>query len=544
MPNAVLFAPPGPGAWELELGHHGRRPLTGFLGGAYRRAFETGTTVLLARYGLPLARVRAELVHGCMYLRPIGVGEGDEPSKPPPQLILKLLARIHPELRRRNRDAAQAWRTKLWRLDVAQWFERDRARVIATNLELQAVVLGLLDDHELAAHVAELLTHFEEQATASIANHGGDLMPLGDYLAHCRRWNIDVSDAAALLEGSSPATTEPAELLAPVARAIAAAAAMPPSLDAVRALGPDVDAAVDAWLDRYGWRVVASDDIDCPTLLERPRAVLSALHASWNPPDRSRPPDAGGVRARVSTQDQALFDELLAEARHGLRQRDDVVGIRWNWSVGLLRRALLEVGRRLTDRSHLAKVDDVVELDPDEVAPLLVEGTGPSAAEVRARVARRTAVHASQPPAQLGDAEAAPPLDALPRPMARAATALLAALEADSADPTDEPLHGTGIGTRAYVGRARVVTDDDDALDRLEPGDVLVAPLTGPVYNSLLPIVGGLVVEIGGPTCHAAIAARELGIPALIGAASATTQIPDGATVEVDPTRGVVRIVH
>jgi pyruvate,water dikinase len=104
-------------------------------------------------------------------------------------------------------------------------------------------------------------------------------------------------------------------------------------------------------------------------------------------------------------------------------------------------------------------------------------------------------------------------------------------------------MHGTGIGDAPYVGTARVATSADDAIDRLEPGDVLVAPFTGPSYNSLLPILGALVVEIGGAVCHAAIVAREFGLPAVIGAAGATTQIPDGARVEVDPTRGTVRVV-
>ena len=60
----VAFAPPAPGMWELETTHHGLRPLSPFLRDAYKRAFEAGTTELVKRYGLPLAGVRAELVHG------------------------------------------------------------------------------------------------------------------------------------------------------------------------------------------------------------------------------------------------------------------------------------------------------------------------------------------------------------------------------------------------------------------------------------------------------------------------------------------------
>lgn len=143
----------------------------------------------------------------------------------------------------------------------------------------------------------------------------------------------------------------------------------------------------------------------------------------------------------------------------------------------------------------------------------------------------------------LGEHEAPPPLDALPAPMARVTVALMTSLEADATDASTEALHGTGIGAAPYVGRARVATDIDDAIERLEPGDVLIAPFTGPAYNSLLPILGALVVEIGGSMCHAAIVAREFGLPAVIGAPGATTQILDGALVAVDPTRGVVRVI-
>jgi phosphohistidine swiveling domain-containing protein len=72
---------------------------------------------------------------------------------------------------------------------------------------------------------------------------------------------------------------------------------------------------------------------------------------------------------------------------------------------------------------------------------------------------------------------------------------------------------------------------------------VLVARSTGPSFNSLLPIVGALVVEEGGPMCHAAIVARDFGIPALIGTANATADIPHGATVEVDPQAGVIPVL-
>ena len=140
--------------------------------------------------------------------------------------------------------------------------------------------------------------------------------------------------------------------------------------------------------------------------------------------------------------------------------------------------------------------------------------------------------------------------------MARATAAMLANLGADATPPEPEPHDGTaadtgqdiatvgiGIGTETYRGRACVVHDLMNAFDQLEPGDVLVAPFTGPSVNSLLPVLGALVVEEGGAMCHAAIVSREFGLPAVIGAHRATTRIPHGAQVEVDAHLGTVRLV-
>jgi phosphohistidine swiveling domain-containing protein len=542
----VKFEAPGPGSWELDATHRGRRPVSPFTRELLTREAEAGSVDLLAKYGLPLERIRTQLVEGCLYLRPTGVGEGPVPKAPPPVWIMKIGARLHPEMRRRNRAAAQAWRERRWRTEVDDWFDRDRAAVVARNLALHRVDLSALDDHQLVAQVTERLQHFGTQARESFQAHGADLIPTGDFLAHCRRWGIADADAAALLQGSSPASIETAELLAPVARAIGAAGAPPKSIDEVRALGPEVAGAVDSWLELHGWRLVTSDDIDKPTLAERPNLQLAALLAAADPETTLRAtPDAGPLRSVVPAGERAQFDSLLAEARYGMRQRDDSAGVRWNWSGGLLRRALLEVGRRLADDGRLEEAHQVVELRPDELGPLLLHHTGPSAREIAARAERRDLIEAAHAPDTLGDPEPAPPIDALPAAMARATTALMTVMEAEGLAATPGPggLHGTGIGSTSYRGVARVATSADDALDRLEPGDVLIAPFTGPSYNSILPILGGLVVDAGGPMCHAAIVAREFQLPALIGVCGASAQVPDGALVELDPSTGTLRII-
>lgn len=66
--SPLTFEPPAPGQWELETTHHGLRPLSPIIRDAYQRAFEEGTVELVERYGLPLTRVQAKFVHGCLYV--------------------------------------------------------------------------------------------------------------------------------------------------------------------------------------------------------------------------------------------------------------------------------------------------------------------------------------------------------------------------------------------------------------------------------------------------------------------------------------------
>lgn len=538
--TTVVFAPPGPGSWELETTHHGLRPLSHLVRDAYVRGFETGATAMLQRYGLPLDRLDTALVEGCFYVRPHAVGEGSKPSAPPPAFVLKILTRLHPELRRRNRTASAAWAERRWRSEVDRWFDHDRAAFLTRNLELQRVDVAALDDEALASHLGECLAHFEDGMRSNLDTHGGDLLPTGDLLAHGERWGIDHDTMAALLVGSSPATVETAELLRPVAVALAAADHPPSSLEGVRALSPDVARAVDTWIELHAWRLLTSDDVDRPTLAELPSLQLHALLAAVE--EDVAPPDPAVVRDQIPAEERALFDSLLEEARYGHRQRDDIRGLCWNWPGGLVRRALLEAGRRLVVAGRLLDPEHAAEADPAELDSLLRHAEGPDATVLADRAATRDRIEAVPPPRSLGLPEELPPLDAFPAPLARATQALMTNLYADMTAPQSELLHGSGIGDRTYCGRACVVRDAGEAVDLLAPGDVLIAPFTGPSFNSLLPLLGALVVEEGGPMCHAAIVAREFGVPAVVGTLGAMS-IPPGSMVEVDPAAGVVRVL-
>ena len=72
---------------------------------------------------------------------------------------------------------------------------------------------------------------------------------------------------------------------------------------------------------------------------------------------------------------------------------------------------------------------------------------------------------------------------------------------------------------------------------------MIVAPSSNPSWIPLFTIAGGVLTNTGGVACHAAVVAREFGLPAVVGLGDATTRIPDGAIVEMDGTTGHVRIL-
>jgi pyruvate,water dikinase len=102
---------------------------------------------------------------------------------------------------------------------------------------------------------------------------------------------------------------------------------------------------------------------------------------------------------------------------------------------------------------------------------------------------------------------------------------------------------GRAIGQKIGTGRARLVTSLAQ-MDQVQPGDVLVTDMTDPNWEPVMKRASAIVTNRGGRTCHAAIIARELGIPAVVGCGDATEAVPDGALVTVACSEGDTGFVY
>ena len=102
---------------------------------------------------------------------------------------------------------------------------------------------------------------------------------------------------------------------------------------------------------------------------------------------------------------------------------------------------------------------------------------------------------------------------------------------------------GRAVGEKVAVGKVRIVRNEKD-LSAFRPGEILVTETTTPDWQPVMKKAAGIVTNRGGRTCHAAIVARELGIPAVVGTETATHALKDGATITVSCAEGDIGNVY
>jgi pyruvate,water dikinase len=112
--------------------------------------------------------------------------------------------------------------------------------------------------------------------------------------------------------------------------------------------------------------------------------------------------------------------------------------------------------------------------------------------------------------------------------------------EAD-VESTADLVEGVGASPGIVEGSVRVV--NDPSADEIEPGEILVAPVTDPSWASVMFISSALVVDIGGALSHAAIVARELGVPCVVNTKNGSRVLRTGDLVRVDGSTGRIEIL-
>ena len=336
---------------------------------------------------------------------------------------------------------------------------------------------------------------------------------------------------------------------------------------------------LNRYLTEFG-HTVFNLDFANPVPADDPRSTLETLRffvgdaAGKHDPVRrqertvaAREQATAAVLERLDPIRRKLFRTLLDRAQVAAPMREDALAeVGFGWPV--LRRLLLELGRRLVASGLLTHADDVFWLSLDEAsaACALLDRAEVAAvagaeeaeadrlrdlrqgAEIRrpgavvwdqaertaqaARIADRLA-------AWRGEKLATPP-GYLPRGgWLRMFDSMMPTHEGDQSGPV---ITGLAASSGVVEGVARVVDSAAD-LSTMRPGEVLVASITTPAFTPLFAMATAVVTDVGGMLSHSSIVAREYGIPAVLGTGVATKRIQTGDRVRVDGNAGTVTLL-
>ena len=251
-----------------------------------------------------------------------------------------------------------------------------------------------------------------------------------------------------------------------------------------------------------------------------------------------------------SPEERKSFDEMLGLCRHVFPHAEGHKFFIEHWGTSVFFNKMREIGAVMSENGFFENADDVFYLNIHEVHAALSDlglaWSGGAAARGTVywppRIKRRKEIlerlsHWTPPPA----------LGVVPEVINDPTVQLLWGVTADRlrawANQTeDEGVHGYAASPGVVEGTARVVRDVND-IGTVQQGEVLVCTVTAPSWGPVFPKIAAAVSDIGGMMSHAAIVAREYGLPAVVGTGHATKLIKTGDLVRVDGDNGTVTII-
>ena len=291
------------------------------------------------------------------------------------------------------------------------------------------------------------------------------------------------------------------------------------------------------FIGNYVAKLAAGEDIDRP--IEAIRAERDRIVAEYT--------DLLG-----SDEDRTAFAGKLGLARTVFPYVENHNFYVEHWSHSVLWRKMRDLGRVLNKEGFLGAVDDVFYLKRTEVPDAIYDsysawavgvsprGTAFWPREVERRKGIITALRQWSPPKALGN-----PPEVVTEPF----TIMLWGITTDSVKAWLGGSSGESGGLSGFAaspgvaeGPARVIFSADQ-IGEVQPGEILVAPITAPSWAPIFGKIGATVTDIGGMMSHAAIVCREYGLPAVTGTAFGTRQIKTGQRIRVDGSAGTVTLL-
>jgi pyruvate,water dikinase len=296
--------------------------------------------------------------------------------------------------------------------------------------------------------------------------------------------------------------------------------------------------SLDDFVARHGYHGPFEGELSGVSWREDRAPLLKMLHGYRSMDEGASP--AAMEAGRAADRRRAEAQLLAALPRAGQLQARLVLKLAGNYlplrgvgkvaflqSLDVARAAARRIGVLLADERVIADPEDIFYLTADEVL-----GTPPL--DAKDLVAERREIREGYRRLRLPTFWTGDPVYELIEDSP-------AGTESNGRRSDGEHLTGLGVSSGIAEGPARVVKDP--ALADMDPGDVLVAHTTDPSWASLMFMASALVVDIGGQLSHAAVVARELGIPCVMNTREGTSRLRDGDRLRVDGAAGTVEVL-
>jgi phosphohistidine swiveling domain-containing protein len=293
--------------------------------------------------------------------------------------------------------------------------------------------------------------------------------------------------------------------------------------------------SVDAFVARYGFHGPEEGEISSTSWREDPSPVTSIVERYAHHGVEDRATERADRRETRISAEQSLLANLPGPQQ--IKARAVLRLARWYLPLREVGKAAflmaLDVARFAARRHGAELVAEGVLAQPNDVfaftVPEVLHGLGGTRGDVREVAALRQAKRVEYQGLTFPDR-----WEGMPEPCIGKANCVGVRV--------GDTITGVSVTGGVVEGAARVATSLEVA-EELEPGEILVCEVTDPSWCTLFPLVAGMVVDVGGPLSHAAIVAREIGIPCLVNTGDAVTRVSTGMRIRLDATNGVVMIL-
>lgn len=523
---------------------------------------------MCSEFGLLFEGQEGREIGGWYYFRLVPPGGKDR--SPPPGWLAPLLIRIVPQIRSRINTCVESVRTDKHGRYVELYYNEWLPRASSQALRLKTVKLSSLSDSELDEHLSDCVGFLKDGLTIHFNLVVPWVLIVGEFVLTSRellRW--DDQKILQMITGLSVQSTEPSRALAELAKLAKDKPEVSDfilnfsSMSHVDILGQleyvneGFAHAFKTYANEYGARTlryVLSEE----TLSEKPEIILDLVRDQMIRSFDTVTNAASSEKRREALLNEAKeilsgaplekFERVLKRAERAYPILEDSQFYTAGVPKALMRYAILAIGERLARKGAIQNRDDVFFLELSEAREAIRSNQGNLLDIIKKRKGELKWVRANPGPKSYGKPPGPPPsLDAFPKEVQFTMKTIMWGFEnVFPLQKVSTALQGTEIkGVAAspgkYIGRVCVVKDESE-FAKLRPGDVLVCPVTNPVWSVLFSSIGALVTDRGGLLSHPAIIAREYQIPAVVATGNATSLLRDGQKVTVEGDNGIVRI--